>query len=214
MIAWIKRVFGALGRIVGKVPGGPVVVLGLGLVVGGLFIIGFTEFLIYTSTEKFCATACHEMTTNVAMEYKDSIHDANRTGVRATCPDCHVPKRAIPLYFKKMGAVNDLWGHFISHSIDTREKFKAERYKLAKRVWVYMKFNDSRECRSCHTVAKMSPDKQSEKAQARHEKAIKENLTCIDCHFGIAHEEPDGPGPQEIKLEREWSWLSLLGAEK
>lgn len=212
MIAWLKRMFGALGRLVGKVPGGSASVLVMGVVVGGLFVIGFTEALIYTSTEKFCATSCHEMTNNVAMEYKDTVHDSNRTGVRATCPDCHVPKSTIPLYFKKMGAVNDLWGHFVSGSINTREKFEAERYKLAKRVWVYMKFNDSRECRSCHTAAKMSADRQSEKAQKRHAKAAKENLTCIDCHFAISHNEPDGPGPQEIKVEKEWNFLSVLGA--
>ncbi len=23
---------------------------------------------------------------------------------------------------------------------------------------------------------------------------------CIDCHFGIAHREPNGPGPQELSL--------------
>ena len=206
----LKRMFAALGRVVGKVPGGPVVVLVLGLVVGGLFVIGFTETLIYTSTEKFCSTTCHEMTDNVAKEYQGSIHDTNRTGVRATCPDCHVPKSTIPLYFRKMGALHDLWGHLVTDSIDTREKFQAERYKLAKRVWVYMKFNDSRECRNCHTAAKMSSEKQTEKAQTRHAKAVKENLTCIDCHFAISHDEPEGPGPQEIKVEREWSWLSLL----
>lgn len=27
-------------------------------------------------------------------------------------------------------------------------------------------------------------------------------LTCIDCHFGIAHHEAEGPGPQELKPER------------
>lgn len=206
----LKRMFAAFGRLVGKVPGGPVAVLGLGLVVGGLFVIGFTETLIYTSTEKFCSTTCHEMANNVAVEYKGSVHDTNRTGVRATCPDCHVPKSTIPLYFRKMGALHDLWGHWVTGSIDTKEKFEAERYKLAKRVWVYMKFNDSRECRNCHTAAKMSAERQSEKAQKRHEKAVKEKLTCIDCHFAISHNEPEGPGPQEIKVEREWNWLSLL----
>ena len=212
MFGLLKRMFSAFAGKIGKVPGGPAVVLGLGLVVGGLFVIGFTEALIYTSTERFCSATCHEMTNNVAKEYQGTVHDSNRTGVRATCPDCHVPKSTIPLYFKKMGAVNDLWGHLVTGSINTREKFEAERYKLAKRVWVYMKFNDSRECRNCHTTAKMSPDRQSEKAQKRHAKAAKENLTCIDCHFAISHNEPDGPGPQEIKVEKEWSLWSVLGS--
>jgi cytochrome c-type protein NapC len=45
----------------------------------------------------------------------------------------------------------------------------------------------------------MSTELQSEKAQARHKKAKAEGMTCIDCHFGIAHKEPEGPGPQELR---------------
>jgi cytochrome c-type protein NapC len=44
----------------------------------------------------------------------------------------------------------------------------------------------------------MDPEKQTEKAQKRHEKARNEGLSCIDCHFAISHKEPDGPGPQEL----------------
>jgi cytochrome c-type protein NapC len=47
----------------------------------------------------------------------------------------------------------------------------------------------------------MDPDKQSDKAKARHAKAKAERMTCIDCHFGIAHKEPEGPGPQELKVK-------------
>ena len=159
--------------------------------------------IIYTSTEEFCSASCHEMTTNVAMEFKGTIHDKNRTGVRATCPDCHIPHGQIPLYIRKMGAVHDLWGHFVTGSINTREKFLAKRQELAERVWIYMKENDSRECRGCHTAAKMDPERQSEKAQARHAKAKKERLTCIDCHFAIAHNEPEGGvGPQELEVDK------------
>jgi cytochrome c-type protein NapC len=61
-----------------------------------------------------------------------------------------------------------------------------------------MKQNDSRECRHCHTTAKMDAEKQTDKAKARHEKLRTEGLTCIDCHFAIAHAEPSGPGPQEL----------------
>jgi len=48
----------------------------------------------------------------------------------------------------------------------------------------------------------MSTELQSPKAQARHAKGKAENLTCIDCHFGIAHKEPDGPGPQDLKISQ------------
>jgi cytochrome c-type protein NapC len=170
----------------------------MGGFVGLVVFASLGSFMVYANSEKFCAESCHEMTVTTAAEFKGTIHDTNRSGVRATCNDCHVPHAYIPNYVAKLGLFSDLWGHFVTHSIDTQEKFKAKRYELAKRVWVNMKENDSRECRHCHTTAKMDPEKQSAKAQARHEKLRTEGLTCIDCHFGIAHTEPDGPGPQEL----------------
>jgi cytochrome c-type protein NapC len=178
-----------------------VLLAGIGISIVMLSLAGTT--LVYTSSEQFCSSNCHEMATNVAMEYQGTVHDKNRTGVRATCPDCHVPHAPIPLYIRKMGAVNDLWGHLVTHSIDTRAKFEAKRQVLAERVWVYMKGNDSRECRHCHTAANMDPERQSDKAKVRHAKARKEKLTCIDCHFAIAHNEPlGGPGPQELEVDK------------
>jgi len=177
---------------------GSLVVLGLGLAIGLAVFASLGSFMVYANSEAFCATSCHEMKDNVAKEYHDSVHDKNRTGVRATCSDCHVPHDYIPNYLAKLGIFSDIWGHFVTHSIDTKAKFEAKRYELAKRVWVYMKQNDSRECRHCHTTAKMDPEKQTEKAQKRHEKLRTEGLTCIDCHFAISHNEPDGPGPQEL----------------
>jgi cytochrome c-type protein NapC len=176
---------------------GTIAVLVIGLVVGVVFFGTAASFMVYANSEKFCATSCHEM-TYLAAEHKDTIHDKNRSGVRATCNDCHVPHGYIPNYLAKLGLFYDYWGHFVTHSIDTKEKLEAKRYELAKRVWGYMKANDSRECRHCHTTSKMDPELQSEKAKARHEKLRTEGLTCIDCHFGIAHTEPDGPGPQEL----------------
>lgn len=177
---------------------GALSVLGLGLGIGMIIFASLGAFMVHANSENFCANACHEMTIHMAAEYKDSIHDKNRTGVRATCNDCHVPHGYIPNYIAKLGLFNDLWGHYVTGSIDTKERFEAKRYELAKRVWIYMKDNDSRECRHCHNTTKMDPSRQSEKAQARHAKGKREGLTCIDCHFAISHKEPDGPGPQEL----------------
>lgn len=191
--------FKFLGKVRSRVSGpGSLVVLGLGIGAGVVFFASLGSFMVYANSEAFCADACHEMKVNVAKEFKGTIHDANRSGVRATCSDCHVPHEYIPNYLAKLGLFSDIWGHFVTGSINTKEKFEAKRYELAKRVWVYMKGNDSRECRHCHTTAKMDLDKQTEKARARHEKGRAEGLTCIDCHFAISHTEPDGPGPQEL----------------
>jgi len=174
-------------------------VIGLGvlsLFVAMLLVIGGAAGLAWTSTEKFCV-GCHEMRNNVYAEYKDTIHDRNRTGVRAICTDCHVPREPAPLILRKMRATFEVWGH-LTGVIDTKEKFELHRPMLAQRVWKRMKDTDSHECRNCHVTEKMNAELQSEKARARHEKGRAESLTCIDCHFGIAHKEPDGPGPREL----------------
>ncbi len=171
----------------------------LGFFASALLVIAGAAGLAWTSTEEFC-TGCHEMKDNVYAEYKGTIHDQNRTGVRAICSDCHVPRAVGPLLLRKIEASAELWGHFITKTISTKEKFEARRYEMATRVWKRMKQTDSLECRNCHKFDKMSHDLQSPKAQARHAKMATENLTCIDCHFGIAHKEPEGPGPRDIKF--------------
>jgi len=179
------------------------VTLGLGVLVAGLVVSGVlmaagAAGLAWTNTEAFCI-GCHEMRANVYAEFKDTIHDRNRSGVRAVCSDCHVPREPIPMLKRKVAATFELWGHFRG-IIDSKEKFEAHRYEMAKRVWARMKQTDSLECRNCHKSDSMSTELQSERAQARHAKGKQEGLTCIDCHFGIAHTEPDGPGPREMKL--------------
>jgi len=187
-------------EIVAKVQRNWKLVLGfgvIGLFVAVLLVIGGAAGLAWTETEAFC-TGCHEMRDNVYAEYKGTIHDTNRSGVRAICSDCHVPREPGPLILRKMAATFELWGH-LTGAIDTKEKFEAQRSTLAHRVWKRMLQTDSHECRNCHSSDKMDKDKQSEKAQARHAKAKAEGSTCIECHFGIAHKEPEGPGPQEMR---------------
>ena len=175
------------------------VVLGLGvlgLFVAVLLVIGGAAGLAWTSTEQFCI-GCHEMRDNVYAEYKDTVHDRNRTGVRAVCTDCHVPREVGPLLLRKMAATFELYGH-LTGVIDTKEKFEAHRTAMAHKVWKRMLETDSHECRNCHKADNMDKDKQSEKARARHAKGKAEGSTCVECHFGIAHKEPEGPGPQEM----------------
>ena len=156
--------------------------------------------MAYTNTQDFCI-GCHEMKDNVYAEFKGTIHDVNRTGVHVICSDCHVPREPIPLIARKIRASLELWGHFRG-TIDTKEKFEAHRTMLAHRVWDRMLETDSLECRNCHKRESMSSELQSEKARNRHAKAQKEGMTCIECHFGIAHKEPDGITPQELKAAK------------
>lgn len=171
-------------------------------VVGILFWGGFNWAIEGTNTEAFCIS-CHEMRSTVYEELKETIHFSNRTGVRATCPDCHVPKN----WFHKMGrkieaTFNELPKHILG-TMNTKEKFEAQRYELAMRVWTSMKKSDSRECRNCHDWQSMSDKKQTEKARDRHERGRRDGMTCIDCHFAIAHHEPEGElGPRDIIIDK------------
>jgi hypothetical protein len=38
----------------------------------------------------------------------------------------------------------------------------------------------------------MDVEKQKSRAAKQHENARKDNMTCIDCHKGIAHKKPQG----------------------
>ena len=162
--------------------------LGGGFVAGILFWGGFNTAMEMTNTETFCIS-CHEMRDNVYQEYKDTIHYSNRTGVRATCPDCHVPKDWTHKMIRKIQASNELL-HKVLGTIDTPEKFEAKRLELARHVWKTMKETDSRECRNCHDFESMDYTEQTPRAMRNHEKGLTSGKTCIDCHKGIAHSLP------------------------
>ena len=52
---------------------------------------------------------CHEMRDNVYAEYEGTVHQLNSSGVRATCPDCHVPKAWAPKVVRKIQASKELY---------------------------------------------------------------------------------------------------------
>ncbi|WP_284155070.1 NapC/NirT family cytochrome c [Sulfuricystis thermophila] len=159
-------------------------------VLGILFWGGFNTAMEATNTLEFCI-GCHEMRDTVYQEYKKTIHYANRTGVRAICSDCHVPKDWTHKLIRKIQASGEVWGK-ITGTIDTPEKFEAKRLTLAEHEWARMKASDSRECRNCHTFEGMSFDAQKDRSKKQHEIGKKTNKTCIDCHKGIAHQKPKG----------------------
>jgi cytochrome c-type protein NapC len=165
-----------------------------GIVFAGLFNMG----LAYTNRMEFC-TDCHTMKINLE-ELQETAHGKNASGVGATCADCHVPKAFVPKMIAKVMAAKDVY-HEILGTIDTPEKYEAMRWDMASRVWEKMKASDSRECRSCHDFANMDLTEQERSARAKHGNAEDKGQTCIDCHKGIAHEEPDEP--EDIEEEED-----------
>jgi cytochrome c-type protein NapC len=169
-----------------------------GFVLGVIFWGGFNWSLEATNTEPFCIS-CHEMKDNVYAEYRNTVHYQNASGVRATCPDCHVPREWGPKMIRKIQASNELLGKMLG-TIDTPEKFADHRLAMASREWKRMKANDSQECRNCHKFSSFDYAVQGRRASDMHQQGFTDGKTCIDCHKGIAHALP--PVHQGVGADR------------
>jgi trimethylamine-N-oxide reductase cytochrome c-type subunit TorC len=189
---------GRIARFLGR----PVALV-VGIVAGGVLCL-VAAAAVYvgaaaTGTNEFC-TSCHSMRTPYD-EYRRSAHYLNRSGMRAGCSDCHVPKHPLPFVAAKIAAARDLWGEIVG-TLSTEEKFAARKLALAQRVWTRMEASDSRECRSCHDFDAMKNDLQSQKTRNRHPKAIIKGETCIVCHKAVVHSRPDmGPLTEQARAE-------------
>jgi len=193
------RYFGKIWRDIGR----PSVHYSIGALVLGGFVAGvvfwggFNTALEASNTEAFCIS-CHEMEKNVYLELQETIHFSNRSGVRATCPDCHVPHGWTRKIARKTQATKEVWGK-IFRTINTREKFLAKRRELAENEWDRLKANDSLECRNCHDFDYMDFTLQSPRAEEQHSTSLASGeKTCIDCHKGIAHRLPDMSGIEDF----------------
>lgn len=175
-----------LGRVIGISVGG---VMLAGLLVYGL---AFYPLMEATNSTRFCVS-CHSMQATVYKEYKTSLHYTNASGVRAGCPDCHVPKQLGPKLVAKVLAAKDVW-HELLGTIDTPEKFEAHRWRMANIVWAKLERTDSATCRSCHTWDSMNLEEQDRIGRRKHRSAVEEGKTCIECHKGLVHKLPKDPG--------------------
>lgn len=186
MLAFLRRIR--------RFPGWKVTPLAmLGLVVAVAVVslgggVGFWATVEHTSETEFCVS-CHSMQIPFK-EYQTAVHYSNATGVRAGCADCHVPRAVVPKLWAKMLAVNDVIGEFRG-TLDTPEKYEANRLRLARVVWARMEATDSRECRSCHTQSAMDPHQQTRTGVEQMQAGLAKGQTCIDCHKGISHHLPD-----------------------
>lgn len=178
--------------------------LAIGFIAAIIGTVGFTSAVGSTNTLQFC-TSCHEMRAFVFEEYRQSPHYRNNSGVRATCADCHVPHAFLPKMARKIRATFiEVPSHFRG-TLATREKFEANRERLAQSVWAGMKASDSRECRNCHDLPSMTLSRQKPRARSQHADALASGETCIDCHKGIAHKLPARPVKPTVEQEDDFS---------
>lgn len=184
----IRRVFRALTS-----PSARWSVLAL-LVVGGLggatAVVGTQVMVHATGTTEFCGGACHSMQW-VAKAHKAGSHGANKIGVGASCSDCHIP-HDYPgvLFYKAQAGIKDAIAE-AQGVISTEEKYKAQQKRMAEHVWAEFRATDSANCRTCHVFTPEVLAQQKGGARKDHETRKAQNKTCIDCHTGVGHEEPE-----------------------
>lgn len=194
MIKFIKHVFQAAYQLFMR----PSAKIGLGVLVTGGFIAGavfwggFNYGMEKTNQEEFCLS-CHTMEDNLLPELQKTVHWKNRTGVRARCPDCHVPHNFTDKIARKMQASREVFAHVVG-TIGTREKFQEHRIVLAQREWARFKANNSKECRNCHDYDSMDFSKMRVTSQMMMRRAAENNASCVDCHKGVAHQLPSMKG--------------------
>jgi cytochrome c-type protein NapC len=171
------------------------------LIAGGLLGVGAMlaslEINKATSSNEFC-TSCHSMKF-VANDphFVNSAHATNSAGVNPTCADCHIPKTNwfVETYTHAASGLRDMYAEY-THDFSDAKTWEAHRVALAHEVRDVMRAQDSVTCRSCHDAKTINP--KSARGQAAHALLREGRMTCIDCHFNLAH----APVPPSLEFIR------------
>lgn len=184
-----KTSFLTKGVVVGFIVGG----------IGGLMLaLGAEEMDRYTSTDAFC-TSCHLTGEYISKSeaYLTSPHRTRASGVEPGCADCHIPKGLVPATWTHViKGIQDLYGEVV-YDYEDPAVWNAEKARMAYAVRDWMRANDSVTCRACHEEDSIQPVRK--RGQRQHQEARETNMTCIDCHYNLVHEEIE---PRESFLEQ------------
>ena len=143
------------------------VLVTLGFIAGAIAWQQFNNVMDATSTEEFCVS-CHSMETPLE-ELKQTVHWSNNSGVRASCPDCHLPHDKTAKYARKMQASREVLAE-LSGKYNEEGSFEEHRAEMAEREWARFAANGSKECKNCHSYDRMNFEKMSKAAQKAKEK--------------------------------------------
>ncbi|MCK5895259.1 MAG: NapC/NirT family cytochrome c [Cocleimonas sp.] len=139
-----------------------------------LLTLGFLSTSSILAKDVKALEQCDTCHTQQASEFQASIHYSNRSGVQASCINCHAGK------VHKEGAKSS-------------KVVKKPRLEMAANEWKRLQKNNSKECKTCHSPLAMDLAKQEPRSVARHEKSFNAgNTSCVSCHQGISHYLPDG----------------------
>lgn len=184
----------------------------LGIPIGGLaafafgaIALGTMNYTLHaTSSTEFCYT-CHSHEAFIQPEYEASSHFMNASGVQAGCADCHLPHDSwFELVWTKAVVSLDIIPELMG-KLDTAEKYESHRAEMAESVWRLALENDSEYCRSCHTVSAMNLEQQDRRVARQHSRAAEKGETCVQCHYGIVHVEPEDASAIMDRLVEEFA---------
>ena len=170
-----------------------------GVIVGILMVVVLAKTDQWTSSDEFCGSSCHAMQAYIANEpvYLNSSHRTTSTGIQAGCGDCHIPKNLIAATWTHISAgIRDSYSSLVN-DFSTRDAWNDKRAAMAYSVRDWMLDNDSVTCLSCHQQGASYPRR--ERGKRQHELALRQNVSCIGCHFNIVHEPVR---PRESFLDR------------
>jgi cytochrome c-type protein NapC len=166
--------------------GYPVLIVLVAMAVGGLIAVPVADTVdSYFSTDEFCAEACHSMEATVAKEYRESTHWATPTGVRPSCADCHISEGLTMAMWDHLWGTRDLIAFL--RGVRTAEDFEEIRAESANHTRMAMVANDSKNCRTCHVMEAIQPERN--RGQRQHAEALETGATCIACHYNLVHKD-------------------------
>ncbi|MDH3975382.1 MAG: NapC/NirT family cytochrome c [Deltaproteobacteria bacterium] len=164
-------------------------------------IHGFDRF---SRTEAFC-TSCHSMDL-MGKEYRESIHYSSRSGVRASCGDCHVSK----------GTLAAMWEHFMAASMVYSEALhdfsdpvatEKARPQMAFKARKWFRERGSATCRNCHVLDAILGSRRGIGA-VHIDDAMKKDGNCIECHMNLVHRFVPGE-----KVFKKAAWDRMVDEE-
>ena len=202
--------------------------LAIGAALGLAIALAGRETVVYTSSDAFCAQACHSHPHATEM-WIHSAHYSNKRGVVTHCTDCHLPPGGMAYLTEKarLGA-DDVFGQLFSDvsKIDWGRKRQLDRVRT---------FTYDASCTRCHSnlfsaglssVAGTLPAAaQATNAEQVREMRIvarrmeahlyyqrnRDKLRCINCHMFDGHHIPAQTMPRSATGENAQFPLAQAG---
>ena len=176
--------------------------VGVGLVTGVVLVSLMTWSVNASSTENFCATACHSMQW-AAEAWENGPHYNNPQALHATCSDCHIPfeiKHPTPYQYvtsllrtKVTSGLTDVWGTLRGELAD-KAMWDAEKPQMRAKVHAWFAETNSQTCRECHDLNSLA-DSSTAMVASVHSSVLKtEKIVCIECHGEVAHVYKEAQG--------------------